>query len=225
MRPRASTGTTPTASTSGAPISWTRRGRRTSSVFLLSGLAQLVASSRSALASVPLRTEDLARRRRTPVLSSSPSEGRQGKVGTQPLALSSEGALESFLEARSLVARGDYNLAFNQYENVVRNAPSSSAIAEYARLGRAITRYEVGNKGQAVIELEYEVLNNVGIPEAHAALAAACWSSGKTSLAEFQWEVAMEFDSRFSNVRWVSENYHWGPELTGALQKFLSLTK
>ena len=44
-------------------------------------------------------------------------------------------------------------------------------------------------------------------------------------LAEFQWEVAMEFDSRFSNVRWVSENYHWGPELTGALQKFLSLTK
>ena len=171
-------------------------------MFLLSGLAQLVASSRSALASVPLRTEDLARRRRTPVLSSSPSEGRQGKVGTQSPALSSEGALESFLEARSLVARGDYNLAFNQYENVVRNAPSSSAIAEYARLGRAITRYEVGNKGQAVIELEYEVLNNVGIPEAHAALAAACWSSGKTSLAEFQWG-SMESDSGFSNVRWV----------------------
>jgi len=107
---------------------------------------------------------------------------------------------------------------------VVRNAPSSSAIAEYARLGRAITRYEVGNKGQAVIELEYEVLSNVGIPEAHAALASAWWASGKATLAENQWEIAMEFDKRFSDIAWVRIRYHWGPQLTSALESFLNLS-
>jgi len=68
------------------------------------------------------------------------------------------------------------------------------------------------------------VLNTVGIPEAHAALASASWASGKASLAETQWEVAMEFDKRFSDVAWVKKNYHWGPELMGALESFLNLS-
>ena len=75
-----------------------------------------------------------------------------------------------------------------------------------------------------MIELEYEVLTNVGIPEAHAALASACWAAGRTSLAETQWEVAMEFDARFSDSSWVCEHYHWGPKLAKALDDFLKLT-
>ena len=159
-------------------------------------------------ASIPLTPSDLT-------VSTPPRQYQQ--------AGNAERAYEVFLEAQNLVASGDYARAFDAYDRIVNNTSADSAIAQYARLGRAITRYELNEKARAIIELEYEVINLVGIPEAHAALSAACWAAGKTAIAETQWEIAMEFDKRFADVAWVRKNKHWGPELTRALESFLSL--
>ena len=41
--------------------------------------------------------------------------------------------------------------------------------------------------------------------------------------AEEQWELANEFDHRYSNLQWVQAEKQWGPRLQGALQRFLAL--
>mmetsp|Transcript_5208 Transcript_5208/g.13052 ORF Transcript_5208/g.13052 Transcript_5208/m.13052 type:complete len:229 (-) Transcript_5208:684-1370(-) len=180
-------------------------------------LQQLALFPRAARASIPLDTGQLSaeseRRRR----------GQPRPAATE--VESSERAYELFLRAQGLARSGDYPKAFEAYDDTIKNVSSESAIAQYARLGRAITRYELdeAEKKKAIIELEYEVVSFVGIPEAHAALSAACWEAKKTALAETQWEVAMEFEPRFSDLAWVRTNKHWGPELTRALESFLSL--
>mmetsp|Transcript_10311 Transcript_10311/g.26168 ORF Transcript_10311/g.26168 Transcript_10311/m.26168 type:complete len:89 (+) Transcript_10311:402-668(+) len=84
-------------------------------------------------------------------------------------------------------------------------------------------RYELGDAKRAIVELEYEVINNTGFAEAHAALSAASWASGKSELAEDQWELAMEFEPRFADVSWVKRSKSWGPKLLEALELFLQL--
>ncbi len=176
---------------------------------------QPLAFPRAARASIPLDTGQL-----------SAESGRRRRVEPKPAtAGSSERAYEQFLRAQDLAERGDYPMAFEAYDDTIKIISSESAIAQYARLGRAIARYELDEteKKKAIIELEYEVVSFVGIPEAHAALSAACWEAKKTALAETQWEVTMEFEPRFSDLAWVKQHKHWGPELTRALESFLSL--
>lgn len=196
------------------------RGRRRTLLFSSAFLPTLLLSRPPARASIPLRIEELGQ--------GDPAQRfRQRKLGNLAegnTEAATSRAYELFLEARSSVASGEYSKALTRYDDVVRMTSADSALAEYARLGRAITRYEVGDKKRSVIELEYEVLSNVGIPEAHAALASAWWASGKATLAENQWEIAMEFDKRFSDIAWVRIRYHWGPQLTSALESFLNLS-
>ena len=132
-------------------------GRRRSLLLVSTVPSVFVAlRQKAAWASIPLRTEDLGsgfaagrRRARDASPAASPSPG-------------SEGALESFLEARALAASGDYAGAFSKYDAAVQAAPDRSTVSSYARLGRAITRYEVEDKAdRAVIELEYEVLKKI----------------------------------------------------------------
>jgi len=61
--------------------------------------------------------------------------------------------------------------------------------------------------------------------QVHAALAALLYTEKPTvrQLAEQQWELASEFDSRYSNVDWVAQEKRWGPKLLHALERFLSL--
>lgn len=44
------------------------------------------------------------------------------------------------------------------------------------------------------------------------------------SLAEEQWEIAMEFDRRYADLDWVRQQKHWPPRAVGALERFLQLT-
>jgi hypothetical protein len=41
--------------------------------------------------------------------------------------------------------------------------------------------------------------------------------------AEQQWDIAAEFDGRYSDTAWVAAEKHWPPRLIQALQKFLLL--
>jgi hypothetical protein len=59
----------------------------------------------------------------------------------------------------------------------------------------------------------------------HAALAAILYAEKPTErqLAEEQWELACEFDTRYGDVDWAAHEKKWGPRLLGALQQFLEL--
>ena len=39
-----------------------------------------------------------------------------------------------------------------------------------------------------------------------------------------QWDIAMEFDSRYTDVEWVRQQKHWPPKMIQALIRFLELT-
>lgn len=64
-----------------------------------------------------------------------------------------------------------------------------------------------------------------GYPEVHAALAAVLYAErpAQRLRAEQQWDIALEFDSRYESYDWVASNKHWPPAMLQALQKFLLL--
>lgn len=64
-----------------------------------------------------------------------------------------------------------------------------------------------------------------GYSEVHAALAAVLYTERPALLdqAETQWEIAMEFNPKFSDPSWVAANKHWPPRLMTALDRFLNL--
>ena len=120
---------------------------------------------------IPLHHLTLSKTAEASIPLSIPNSGNRGERSAykQSAAASTpkggekaEDALELLLEARRLEASGDYSGAFQKFDTIVR-AYGDLAIVEYARLGRAITRYEVDDKNRAIIELEYEVFNNVGL--------------------------------------------------------------
>lgn len=67
--------------------------------------------------------------------------------------------------------------------------------------------------------------SRVCVLQVHAALAAVLYAErpAERQLAEEQWELATEFDKRYGNIDWVVKEKHWGPRLTGALDRFLHL--
>jgi hypothetical protein len=67
--------------------------------------------------------------------------------------------------------------------------------------------------------------SSAGYPEVHAALAAVLYTErpAQRLRAEQQFNIAVEFDSRFQDAAWVRSNKAWGPRLMGSLQKFLLL--
>ena len=64
-----------------------------------------------------------------------------------------------------------------------------------------------------------------GNPEVHAALAAVLYAERPQQRwrAEQQWDIALEFDIRYTDANWVAKEKHWPPALMSALQRFLSL--
>lgn len=55
--------------------------------------------------------------------------------------------------------------------------------------------------------------------------AAVLWSERPNQhyRAEQQFEIATEFDSRYSSLQYVREERHWPPRLVAALERFLEL--
>lgn len=85
--------------------------------------------------------------------------------------------------------------------------------------------YQTGKTVDAVLEMEGEEEDLRGNAEVHAALAAMLYSESPKQIrrAETQWEIAREFDQRYSNVSWVIREKHWPPAMQLALEDFLSL--
>ena len=183
----------------------------------LAGLPSVLGSAEAAWASIPLTGAPIQ-----PPSSRLSSRGTRARVAeTQDSELAALGMLQ---RARYLAKEaGDFRGAFETYDAIVREH-GDLALSEYARLGRACMLFELGQDRSAVVELEDEVVNNVGLAEAHAALASILWKQKRTAFAETQWEVAMEFDARYKDVDWVKGKVYWGPQLIAALESFLALS-
>lgn len=62
-----------------------------------------------------------------------------------------------------------------------------------------------------------------GRPRTWALSPAAAERPAQRLRAEQQWDIATEFDQRYSDPAWVSANKHWPPRLMAALHRFLAL--
>ena len=114
--------------------------------------------------------------------------------------------------------------ALENYTLITHKYPDL-AITQYARIQRALLLYELGQHSEAVLELEGEEEDLRGNSEVHAALAAMFYAESprQVSRAETQWEIAREFDQRFSDLQWVSKQKRWPPAMQVALANFLEL--
>lgn len=98
------------------------------------------------------------------------------------------------------------------------------ALAEYARVGRAISLYEVGDREQAFVEMEDVSVNLKGYPEVHAALAAALYVDKQSpASAERQFNIATMLDPHYFDLSYVKNTRHWPPSLIESLRKLINL--
>ncbi|KAI3438764.1 hypothetical protein D9Q98_001182 [Chlorella vulgaris] len=127
-------------------------------------------------------------------------------------------------EGSAAAAAGNYAAALAAYDSVVKQFPDF-ATTEYARLSRALLLYQLGRTSDAILQLEDLEVALRGYSEVHAALAAVLYTERPALLdqAETQWEIAMEFNPKFSDPSWVAANKHWPPRLMTALDRFLNL--
>lgn len=133
-------------------------------------------------------------------------------------------ALDIFARAEENQKAGNYGDALKGYEHVIEKY-SDLALAERARIKRALMEYQVGKVRECILHLEDEEVAVRGNAEVHAALAAVLYSErpNELSLAEEQWDVATEFDTRYSSIEFVQNNRYWPPAMVSALKNFLLL--
>jgi len=83
-----------------------------------------------------------------------------------------------------------------------------------------------GETSQALTKLNELELDIRGNPETHAALAAVLYAERPAQRwrAEQQWDIALEFDSRYQDISFVRDSKHWPPRLLDALERFLVLS-
>ncbi|KAG5000333.1 hypothetical protein GmHk_08G022300 [Glycine max] len=99
------------------------------------------------------------------------------------------------------------------------------AFSEYARVGRALTLYEVGDREEAIAEMEDVSISLKGYPEIHAALAAALYADKHAALlAENQFAIATLLDPHFTDLSYVRDTKHRPPSLISSLQHFITLS-
>ncbi|KAJ6378012.1 hypothetical protein OIU78_028278 [Salix suchowensis] len=99
------------------------------------------------------------------------------------------------------------------------------AFSEYGRFGRALSLYEVGDREEAIAEMEDVSISLKGYPEIHAALAAALYADKHAPLlAENQFTIATTLDPHYTDLSYVKETKHWPPSLVSSLQQFITLS-
>ncbi|KAJ8490938.1 hypothetical protein OPV22_012659 [Ensete ventricosum] len=115
--------------------------------------------------------------------------------------------------ARDLQAKGDYSQALDYFTLVIRDY-KEFAFADYARVGRALVLYEIGDRDEAIAEMEDVSISLKGYPEIHAALAAALYADKHAALlAENQFAIATLLDPHYTDLSYVRETKHWPPSL------------
>ncbi|KAF7028045.1 hypothetical protein CFC21_040023 [Triticum aestivum] len=129
------------------------------------------------------------------------------------------------LEAgRELQARGEFAGALASFTAVV-SGYKELALSEYARVGRALVLYEIGDRDESITEMEDVSVALKGYPEIHAALAAALYADKHAPLlAEFQFNIATLLDPHYSDLAYVRDTKHWPPSLVASLKNFITLT-
>ncbi|KAH8507613.1 hypothetical protein H0E87_009962 [Populus deltoides] len=122
-------------------------------------------------------------------------------------------AVELLEKGRELQARGDFNEALLYFTLMVENY-KDFAFSDYGRVGRALSLYEVGNREEAIAEMEDVSISLKGYPEIHAALAAALYADKHALLlAENQFTIATMLDPHYTDLSYVKETKHWPPSL------------
>lgn len=81
--------------------------------------------------------------------------------------------------ARAATLEGDYDKALFVYTEAVRQFPDL-ALSEYARIGRALLLYQLGDTTQALLELQSSEVSMKGYAEVHAALAAVLYAGAQS---------------------------------------------
>jgi hypothetical protein len=124
-------------------------------------------------------------------------------------------------DAEAAAAAGDWAAAEAGYARAIAAGPDL-AIADLARVSRALVLRQVGDAAGARLALEDVEAGLRGRAEVHAALAALRYEATLPG-AEAQWALASEFDSRFADLGWVAAQRHWPPAMVDALRRFLEL--
>uniref|UniRef100_A0A7N0TVK6 Uncharacterized protein n=1 Tax=Kalanchoe fedtschenkoi TaxID=63787 RepID=A0A7N0TVK6_KALFE len=127
-------------------------------------------------------------------------------------------------KGRELQAKGDFVGALDYFTQVVRDY-KDFAFSEYARVGRALALYEIGDRDEAIAEMEDVSISLKGYPEVHAALAAALYVDKHAPiLAENQFTIATLLDPQYTDIAYVRETKHWPPSLVSSLFNFITLS-
>ncbi|CAN6458666.1 unnamed protein product [Victoria cruziana] len=133
-------------------------------------------------------------------------------------------AVELLDKGREFQSKGEFRNALECFSEVVTNY-KDFAFSDYARVGRALALYELGERDQAIIEMEDVSISLKGYPEVHAALAAALYADKHAPLlAENQFTIATLMDPRYTDLSYVKDTKHWPPSLVASLQRFITLS-
>jgi len=133
-------------------------------------------------------------------------------------------AVELLERGRELQAQGDFNQALDYFTQVIENY-KDFALSDYARVGRALALYEVGDRDESIAEMEDVSISLKGYPEVHAALAAALYVDKHAALlAENQFTIATLLDPHYTDIAYVRETKHWPPSLISSLQHFITFS-
>jgi hypothetical protein len=135
-------------------------------------------------------------------------------------------ALDLLARAEENQKQGRYADALDGYQHVIGGYPDL-ALAERARVKRALMEYQLGKTRDSILHLEDEEVAVRGNAEVHAALAAVLYTErpNELNIAEEQWDIATEFDTRYSSIEFVENNRYWPPAMVSALKKFLLLQR
>ncbi|KAJ6820043.1 uncharacterized protein M6B38_399040 [Iris pallida] len=126
--------------------------------------------------------------------------------------------------ARELQAKGEFAQALDCFTQVVQDY-KEFAFTDYARVGRALVLYEIGDREQSIAEMEDVSISLKGYPEVHAALAAALYVDKHAPLlAENQFTIATLLDPHYTDIAYVKDTKHWPPSLVSSLQHFITLS-
>ncbi|KAF8404357.1 hypothetical protein HHK36_009240 [Tetracentron sinense] len=150
----------------------------------------------------------------------SPAEKDASTVLSQRVSV----AVELLEKGKELQAQGDFNGALEYFTQVVKDY-KEFAFSDYARVGRALALYEIGDREEAIAEMEDVSISLKGYPEVHAALAAALYVDKHSPLlAETQFTIATLLDPHYTDLSYVRETKHWPPSLVSSLQHFITLS-
>lgn len=126
--------------------------------------------------------------------------------------------------ARELQAKGEFGQALDYFTQVIEGY-KDFAFTDYARVGRALVLYEIGDREQSIAEMEDVSISLKGYPEVHAALAAALYvDKHALLLAENQFTIATLLDPHYTDLTYVKDTKHWPPSLVSSLQHFITLS-